>query len=48
MPDNQEFNMNYSPNTTPVSVALILFFLFILAFWGEPDLLDMAIAWMGR
>ena len=31
-----------------VSVFLILVFLFIVTFWGEPDLLDMAIAWMGR
>jgi len=31
-----------------VSVALVLFFLFIITFWGEPDLLDMAIMWIGR
>ena len=48
MPENQGTIINYRPNYTPISVALVLFFLFIITFWGEPDLLDMVIVWMGR
>ena len=48
MPENQGSIINYRPDNTPISIALVLFFLFIITFWGEPDLLDMAIAWMGR
>jgi len=48
MPENQGTIINYRPDNTPISIALVLFFLFIITFWGEPDLLDMTIMWMGR
>ena len=47
MPENKKTTINYQADTS-TSVFLILIFLFIILFWGEPDLLDMAIMWMGR
>jgi len=47
MPENKKTTINYQADTS-TSVFLILIFLFIILFWGEPDLLDMAIMWIGR
>ena len=43
MPENTTTVID--PSTAP---ALIFIYLMIITFWGEPDLLDMAISWMGR
>ena len=48
MPENQGTIINYRPDNTPISIALVLFFLFIITFWGEPDLLDMIIMRLGE
>ena len=46
MSDNKKTIINYQANTSTM-VALILVFLFIITFWGEPDLLDLILIKMG-
>ena len=46
MPDNKKTIINYNADTS-TTVLIILIFLFIITFWGEPDLLDLILIRLG-